>query len=138
VAPDTQGSPVIDDEKRLSGWIERTNNITGILSREESAPFQQISGPRLPADFDVVGLLFRGGSYVECLVGTSVAGAFPDIDTMVSIPGPFLGGSTTYPSHPYLDPLERVAIAFQQQLSSEYAATVSQVQVSSRLGRPIP
>jgi hypothetical protein len=138
VVPDTQGNPAIDDEKRLSGWIERTNNVTGVLSREESVPFQQISGARLPGGFDVVGLLFRAGSYVECVVGTSVAGVFPGIDTLTSVPGPFLGGSTTYPGHPYTDPLERIAIAFQQVLGSEYDATVSRVQVSSRLGRPAP
>jgi len=124
-------NPAIDDEKRLAGWFEFQNAAFGLITREESTPFQQIAAPRLPANVDICGLMFLGG-IARGVCATAAAGAFPDPAAMTMIPGPFFGGSTTYPSRPYLDPTERVALAFQTQLGAGYSATIRAVRVLSR------
>lgn len=133
------GNPAIDDEKCCRAWAENISGTFTIVGREESTPFQGIQGALIPAGWDTVGMIVRGGgSIIETIVGVSAAGVLPDPDTMTKVPGPFLGGSTTYPSHPYLTPAERCAIPFQQQLGSTYNATIDTVRVLSRLGRSSP
>lgn len=131
------GNPAIDDEKRLAGWFEYQNAAFGLICREESNPYQQITGARLPASVDICGLMMLGGAYAIGVCATNDGGAFVDPTAMTMIPGPFLGGSTTYPGRPYLDPEDRVAIPFQTQFGSTYSATVSGVRVLSR-GQIIP
>lgn len=137
--PTLLGNPAIDDEKRLSGALEQQSGSLGIICREESTPFQQLIGAGLPANFDVWGLMLSGHGVAQAVVGVSPgAGLFPPPDELVAVPGPFLGGSTTYPSHPYLVPAERVAIFNQQQLGSSYNTRASHYQVLSRGGRTAP
>jgi hypothetical protein len=134
------GNPATDDEKRYAAWFEQESTTASfaILGREESTPFRGATGS-LITDFDSVGFIVRGGgSIIEAIAGESAGGLPPDPDDMFRIPGPFLGGSTTFPGRPYTTPAERVAIAFQQQLSDTYSATVTHVAVWSRGGRASP
>lgn len=144
--PNLEGNPSPDDEKCWRGWMEvvtiSASPVLGPTIREESTTFRQINGARLPniappaaADaIDSVGYLFRGSSIAQGMCGVAVDGVPPRPNDCTPIVGDFLGGSQTIGTHAYMDPLERVAIAFQTISSNDYTATVQSVRVMSRFG----
>lgn len=139
VEPNIIGNPAINDEKRFAGWIENVSGTLTIIGRQGTTQFQGIQGANIPASFDTVGMVIHaGGGLFEVVVGVSDGGVLPDPDSMAKVPGPFHGGSTTFPSRPMLTPLERLAIAGQQQAGSTYNWTIPTIRVLSRNGRSAP
>jgi len=132
VEPDLDGNPAIDDEKAWRAWWINEAGTFQAQGREESTPYQGIEGALIPANSDVMGFILYASGQLQCIVGNSVAGDFPDPSAMVRVPGPFNIGSTTFPARPYGTPLERVAIPFQQQSSGSFSATIRAVRVLSR------
>lgn len=136
VPPDLNGTPSPDDEKCFRVWLEENVNtsIYGVSVSEESTTYRQISGSRLPVDFDTIGFVMRGSSIAQGFVGNSVDGVLPFPNECTPVVGDFLGGSTTFGTHVYMDPLERVAVFFQTISATSYAATIDQIRVLSRFG----